>query len=87
VIRSTGTTIVREISVSARDSAHAREIVEHEGMVAEKAPPLTHPTFADVFHSRLAELAVLNPPSLYCYAHSHHKISLVIGREHIGWKT
>jgi len=29
VIRSTGTTIVREISVQARDSDHAREIVEH----------------------------------------------------------
>ncbi len=29
VIRSSGTTIVREISVSARDSDHAREIVEH----------------------------------------------------------
>jgi len=29
VIRSTGNTIVREISVSARDSDHAREIVEH----------------------------------------------------------
>ena len=29
VIRSTGNTILREISVSARDSDHAREIVEH----------------------------------------------------------
>jgi malate dehydrogenase (oxaloacetate-decarboxylating) len=29
VIRSTGTTILREISVQARDSDHAREIVEH----------------------------------------------------------
>src|SRR3974377_713005 len=29
VIRSTGNTILREISVQARDSDHAREIVEH----------------------------------------------------------
>ncbi len=31
VVRSTGTTMVREISVQARDSVHAREIVEHVG--------------------------------------------------------
>src|SRR5436305_5472772 len=29
VVRSSGSTIVREISVSARDSDHARNIVEH----------------------------------------------------------
>ncbi len=29
VVKSTGTTIIREISVSARDSEHAREIVDH----------------------------------------------------------
>ena len=29
VVTSTGTTIVRDISVSARDSDHARDIVEH----------------------------------------------------------
>jgi malate dehydrogenase (oxaloacetate-decarboxylating) len=33
VIRSSGNTIVREISVSARDSDHAREIVGHVGAV------------------------------------------------------
>ena len=29
VVKSTGTTILREISVSARDSEHAQEIVDH----------------------------------------------------------
>jgi malate dehydrogenase (oxaloacetate-decarboxylating) len=43
VVRSTGTTIVREISVQARDSDHAREIIEH--VRAQKG--VTIKSFAD----------------------------------------
>ena len=38
VVKSSGNTIVREISVSARDSDHAREIVEH----VKKVKGVTH---------------------------------------------